>query len=116
MLRSLSFDGLWNSLLVMLGGSLLLGLWLAAATDTDVPWADAFCTSGSLVAQLLQIGRFRENWLLWILVNLIYVPLYVYKGLTATAILYAVFLLMAVWGLWQWNRNPRSPQEPQEPS
>ena len=106
-LRSLSFDGLWNSLLIALGGSLLLGLLLGAATDTAVPWSDAFCTSGSLVAQVLQIGRFRDNWTLWILVNLVYVPLYVYKGLTATAILYAVFLLMAVWGLWQWNKKLR---------
>ncbi len=105
MLRKLSFDGLWNCLLCVMGCTLLLGVWLSFGTDTDVPWTDAFCTSGSVVAQVLQITRYRENWLLWILVNLIYVPLYLYKSLPATALLYAVFLGMAIWGWMQWNRQ-----------
>lgn len=108
--RKLSFDGLWNCVLCVLGGTLLLGVWLSFGTDSDVPWSDAFCTSGSLVAQVLQITRFRENWLLWMLVNLIYIPLYLYKSLPATALLYGVFLGMAFWGWRQWNRQLRRTQ------
>ncbi|MEY3982755.1 MAG: hypothetical protein RL160_312 [Bacteroidota bacterium] len=105
--RQLSFDGRWNSVLCVIGGTSTLGLMLLYGTDTDVPWTDAFCTSGSLVAQILQITRYRENWLLWILVNLIYIPLYLYKSLPATALLYAVFLGMAIWGWMQWGQHMR---------
>lgn len=108
LLRALSFDGFWNSLLCVLGGSLMLGILLQHGTDTDVPWIDAVCTSGSMVAQILQIGRYRENWLLWILVNLVYVPLFLFKGLPLTALLYALFLLMAAWGWLLWNRKLRN--------
>ena len=109
-LRSMDFDGLWNTLLLVIGGSLLLGLLLSRGTDSDVPWTDASCTAGSITAQILQIARYRENWLLWILVNLVYVPLYLYKELPATAILYSVFFMMAVGGLWQWNKKLRQQQ------
>jgi nicotinamide mononucleotide transporter len=109
-LRSMDFDGLWNTLLLVIGGSLLLGLLLSRGTDSDVPWTDASCTAGSITAQILQIARYRENWLLWILVNLVYVPLYLYKELPATAILYSVFFMMAVGGLWQWNKKLRKQQ------
>jgi len=107
-LRKLGFDGLWNCTLCLIGCTLLLGVLLSLGTDTDVPWTDAFCTSGSVVAQVLQITRYRENWLLWILVNLIYIPLYLYKSLPATALLYAVFLGMAIWGWIHWNRQLRA--------
>jgi nicotinamide mononucleotide transporter len=105
--RLLSFDGRWNSVLCVIGGTFILGVMLLYGTDTDVPWTDAFCTSGSLVAQILQISRYRENWLLWILVNLTYIPLYLYKSLPATALLYAVFMGMAIWGWVQWGQQMR---------
>jgi nicotinamide mononucleotide transporter len=43
-----------------------------------------------------------ENWHVWIAVDVLYVGLYVYKGLMLTAILYAVFVAMAVAGLRAW--------------
>jgi nicotinamide mononucleotide transporter len=45
-----------------------------------------------------------ENWHVWIVVDIIYVALYVHKHLVLTAVLYGLFVLMAVAGLVAWKR------------
>ena len=64
---------------------------------------DAATTSLSLGAQWLLNRKRVENWHLWIVADAIYVPLYVSRGLNLTAVLYAVFLVMAVIGLFRWR-------------
>jgi len=66
---------------------------------------DALTTSLSLVSQWMLNRKQVENWLGWIVVDTIYIPLYVSKGLYLTAILYAVFLCMAIIGWKQWYRT-----------
>ena len=88
-------------------GFVLLAGFLDHYTDTDVPYADGFLTAGSLLGQLL-LGRKKvENWLVWIVVDLLYVGLYVYKGLMLTALLYAVFVVLAWTGLRAWSNIAR---------
>ena len=95
------------SLLGWLIGFLLLSSFLDHFTDTDVPHADGFLTAGSLVGQIL-LGRKKvENWHVWIVVDILYVGLYVYKGLMLTAFLYAVFVLLAWTGLRAWRNIAR---------
>jgi nicotinamide mononucleotide transporter len=83
--------------------TLALGFVLRAHTDSDVPWADAATTSISLAAQWLMSRRLIENWYLWIAVDVVYVPLYLYKQLQVTAGLYAVFLALCLLGLRNWR-------------
>jgi nicotinamide mononucleotide transporter len=64
---------------------------------------DAATTSLSLGAQWLLNSKRLENWHLWIVADAVYVPLYVSRGLNLTALLYAVFLVMAVIGLLRWR-------------
>ncbi len=87
-----------------LAAFLLLAWFLKSYTDTDVPYADGFLTAGSLLGQLLLSRKKLENWHVWIAVDLLYVGLYLYKQLMLTAILYAVFVLMAVAGLRAWRK------------
>ncbi|HEX9800456.1 MAG TPA: nicotinamide riboside transporter PnuC [Thermoanaerobaculia bacterium] len=84
-----------------------VALWrlLAAVTDSDVPAWDGLTTAMSLGAQWLMSRRVLENWWLWIAVDLVYVPLYLYKGLLVTAGLYALFLALCGLGLRDWNRE-----------
>jgi len=94
---------------VLLGamGALALGALMAHYTDAALPWLDAALTAFSLVAQYWMARLYRANWLLWILVDLVYVGLYVVRHLPLTAVLYAGFVLLAVLGWRQWGRTER---------
>ena len=46
-----------------------------------------------------------ENWLVWIGVDVLYIGMFAYKGLYVTAVLYAVFLVLAVKGYVDWRRS-----------
>lgn len=94
-----------RSLLAWAGGFTLLAWFLKTFTDTDVPYADGFLTAGSLLGQLLLSRKKLENWHVWIIVDVLYVALYVYKNLMLTAILYALFVLMAIMGLRVWSKQ-----------
>jgi nicotinamide mononucleotide transporter len=67
------------------------------------PFWDALTSVLSLSAQYLLSRKRLENWYFWIAADLIYVPLYFSRSLPLTAILYAVFLVMCLVGLWQWK-------------
>jgi nicotinamide mononucleotide transporter len=74
------------------------------------PALDAITTGLSVVAQWLLMRRFIENWYIWIVADIIYVPMYFSRGLTLTAVLYAIFLLMCVRGLIEWRAIARRQQ------
>jgi nicotinamide mononucleotide transporter len=75
--------------------------------DDAAPFWDALTTATSLAAQWLLNRKYVENWWCWIVVDVIYVPLYAYKSLYLTSVLYAVFLCMAVMGLLAWRATWR---------
>jgi nicotinamide mononucleotide transporter len=93
--------------------STLIGtvFWLALARYTStlpgvsLPHLDAGLTALSLVAQWMMTRKILENWILWIIADIVYVPMYLYKGLHVTAALYAVFLVLAVLGFIGWRRS-----------
>ena len=82
----------------------LLGALLRQYTDTDVPWADALPTAGSVAGQWLLGRKYVENWPVWVAVNLFSIGLFAYKGLWLTVLLYALFARLALWGWRQWQR------------
>jgi len=96
--------GLWSAA-SWLAGFALLSVFLQRFTDTDVPQMDGFLTAGSLVGQFLLSRKKIENWLVWIAVDLLYVGLYIYKGLHLTAVLYGLFVLLAVVGWRAWRKS-----------
>ncbi|GAA2694193.1 MULTISPECIES: nicotinamide riboside transporter PnuC [Actinoplanes] len=86
------------------------GLWLFLdrLTGSTVPLADALTTALSLLATYGQTRKLVENWWLWIAADVIYIPLYAYKDLWLTAILYLAFLVLCVLGLRSWQAARRA--------
>jgi nicotinamide mononucleotide transporter len=82
--------------------------FLKRFTDSTVPGWDGFTTALSLAAIYGQTRKYLESWWLWILADLIYIPLYVYKHLWLTSGLYFVFLLLCVMGLREWGKALRA--------
>ena len=80
------------------------GWFLKTYTDTDVPWWDAFPTAASVIGQWLLGRKYIENWLAWIVVNVVSVALFAYKGLWLTTLLYSLFIVMSIMGWRAWQR------------
>lgn len=72
-------------------------------TDSNVPVWDALTTAIFIVAMWLMALKKIENWLAWILGDLISIPLYASKGLVLTSIQFSVFLILAVAGYLEWR-------------
>jgi nicotinamide mononucleotide transporter len=81
-----------------------LSFFLRRFTDSTVPNWDALTTALSLAATYGQTKKLLESWWIWILVDVIYIPLYIYKGLWLTSALYAAFMILCVVGLRSWQK------------
>ncbi len=102
--RVLSKTGLTYSALITVVGCFILGYLMSSYTDADLPFLDAFTTSGSLVAQYLLAKKYLQNWWLWIIVDLVAIPMYIYKELYVVAFLFVVFLVLSIWGYINWKK------------
>ena len=85
-----------------------IGTLTSRYTDADWPYLDASLTAASLIAQWMMTRKLVENWLVWIAVDLLYVPLLLVKGIPEYAVLYTLFLGLAVKGWIEWRRSLRA--------
>ena len=83
----------------------LIIYYLVNISDTVVPIVDSITTSLSLVAMFLMARRKVENWIYWIIADLIYIPLYFYKGLLLTSFQFLIFLIIAILGYLSWSKK-----------
>ncbi|MBA2932683.1 nicotinamide mononucleotide transporter [Sphingomonas sp. CGMCC 1.13654] len=90
-------------LLVGAIGAVAIGWFTSHYTNAALPWMDSTLTSFSLVAQFWTARRHAANWLLWIVVDLFYVGMFVFKGLLPTAGLYLAMTLLAMRGYHGWR-------------
>lgn len=86
---------------VTVAGTWALTIFLAKHDDS-APFWDALTSVISVVAQYMVTRKYIQNWHLWIVVDIIYVRLYIFKHLQLTAVLYAIFIVMAFLGLRSW--------------
>jgi nicotinamide mononucleotide transporter len=72
------------------------------------PYLDSFCTVISLTAQMFMARKVLENWLIWIFVDVIYVGIYLAKGLQPTAIMFGIYAVLALIGYLDWRKDYRT--------
>lgn len=92
-------------LLVIIALFFVLGYLLERFTDSPIPYWDALTTAGSIVATWMLTRKILEHWIIWIVVDLISMGLYIYRGLYPTAFLFLVYTTMAVVGYRAWRRS-----------
>ncbi|MEA3316598.1 MAG: nicotinamide riboside transporter PnuC [Bacteroidota bacterium] len=78
---------------------------LITFTDSNIPYWDAFTTAASFVATWMLARKIIENWIFWIVINIVSLSLYIYKGLYPTVILFAVYTVLAVVGYNNWKKD-----------
>ena len=73
--------------------------------DGVIPWADAFASATAFTGMWLMAKKKVESWYWWIATNIASIPLYFVKGYIFTSVYYFILLIMAFWGLWEWQRK-----------
>ncbi|HEX5000940.1 MAG TPA: nicotinamide riboside transporter PnuC [Bacteroidia bacterium] len=99
------WDGLALYTLAGIAVGLLFGYYFTGKPDSNVPYADGLTTGLSFAAQWMVARKKSENWILWIITNTIYVIMYWYTHLPVYATLYLVYLLLAIQGWYNWQKE-----------
>ena len=71
---------------------------------TVTSYIDNITTAIFFVGMWLMAKRKIENWIFWIIADIISVPLYFYKGLTFTSLQYLIFTFIAIAGYYSWKK------------
>jgi len=90
---------------VIILGTVLMGWYFATQTQASLPYPDSFTTVASFVAMWMSARKYLESWILWLIIDVIQVGLYIVKGIEAYALLYLIYLFMAVYGWFAWRRH-----------
>ena len=91
--------------IVIMFFSMLWCYLLINFTNASSPIVDSFVATTSLVANWLMAKKKIENWILWILADVIYIGLFWYKELYLSSFIYLVFLFLAVKGYKDWHKK-----------
>jgi nicotinamide mononucleotide transporter len=96
-------------ILIGLGIVLWVLLWTVTSRlpGTSLARLDAATTTISLIAQWMMTRKLLENWLLWVGVDVVYIGMFIYKGLYLTAFNYSVYLVIAAFAYFAWKRSMR---------
>ena len=91
---------IWSSLSII--GILTYGYWLNSLGNT-LPYADSFTTVLSVLAMILMVKRYIEQWVVWILIDIvsIYMWLFIKSDYNIT-IMWIAYLINAFYGLYNW--------------
>ena len=80
---------------------------LVEFTDSRVPMLDSMSTALCIVAMWMLSRKLVEQWLVWLVVDMISVGLYLYKGIPITAGLYTLYCILAIAGYQRWRKQAR---------
>ena len=101
----------WKLRAIVLGTGTLV--WLAItpfliSLGAAAALPDAFGLVFSVIAQVIMVLQFRENWMVWLVVDLAYVALYWTQDLKFTSLLYVAFSAIALRGWINWKKLQRT--------
>lgn len=80
---------------------------LSAYTNADQAWLDSFTTVYSLFATWLLARKLFSTWLYWLVIDSVYIYLYFIKGFEKTSGLFALYVMLVVYAMWNWQRGKK---------
>ncbi|MBP6978808.1 MAG: nicotinamide riboside transporter PnuC [Bacteroidales bacterium] len=102
----LTYGAVMIALLLVL--FILLRYVLMHYTDSTVPIVDAFTTAVFIIGMWLMARKKVENWIAWIIGDVICIPLYAFQGLIFSSLQFLIFLIIAIMGYISWRRKSLS--------
>jgi len=88
--------------------SFVSGYLLGEHSTAAWPYVDSFTTWASVITTYLVARKYLQNWLYWIVIDSVSVPLYIDRGLNLTALLFVAYVVIAVVGYFKWRDHFRN--------
>jgi nicotinamide mononucleotide transporter len=82
---------------------LVSGYLLSEHSSAAWPYVDSFTTWASVITTYLVARKYLQNWLYWIVIDTVSIPLYIDRGLNLTALLFVAYVIIAVIGYFKWR-------------
>ncbi|MFC1776432.1 nicotinamide riboside transporter PnuC [Pseudomonadota bacterium] len=83
------------------------GYLLSEHSSAAWPYVDSFTTWASVITTYLVARKYLQNWLYWIVIDTVSIPLYIDRGLNLTALLFVAYVVIAVIGYFKWRQHLR---------
>ncbi|QIB66650.1 nicotinamide riboside transporter PnuC [Kineobactrum salinum] len=93
------------AIITVLSASAVSGALLQRYTDAALPYLDSFTTWGSVLTTWMVARKVLENWVYWLVIDSACIYLYLERGLLLTAVLFMVYLIIVVFGFFQWRQH-----------
>ncbi len=90
---------------IFLLGWLLIYFMLVKLTNSNTPVLDSLVSSTAVMSMWWMAKRKMENWIAWIVSNIVAIPLNFYKGFMLFTLMYVLFLGLAVSGYKEWKAS-----------
>ncbi len=103
--QRLAIKNITGLLLLISFSGIIIAKILTKFSDATYAEYDSILFSASIVASILSAKMYLENWYFWIVINLSYIVLYIYKEAYLTAVLYTILIALAVLGLREWKKQ-----------
>ncbi|MEK4849150.1 nicotinamide riboside transporter PnuC [Paenibacillus sp. FSL H7-0756] len=112
-MRQMKAGGVVLTIGICIAGALLLGYSLSFIPGQNSPYIDALTTVLSVVATILMVRRFKEQWLVYIVLNMFTVLLWVIRTIEGSGegllmiVMWSAYLINAVYGYYNWNKGAK---------
>jgi len=94
--------------LAIIGAGVLISILLSSVSyqffETNLPFLDATTTAFSIIATILLTLRYIDNWYYWLIIDPIYIYIYIKVGAPIFAVIMVIFTGMAMVGLYNWTK------------
>jgi len=85
--------------------SVVLGFVMANYTSADFAYVDSFTTVFAVFSTYMLAQKILENWIYWIVIDFISIYIYIQKGLNLTAVLFAIYTVLAFVAYKKWKEE-----------
>ncbi|WP_394203585.1 nicotinamide riboside transporter PnuC [Shewanella waksmanii] len=112
-LKVVSWSGGRHASLILVTSavSVAVGYGMATYTQASFPYIDAATTCFAVMTTYLVAKKVLENWLYWVVIDLVSIYLYFSKGLMLTSVLFVFYVGMAIAGYFMWRQKMQLPPQ-----
>ena len=92
------------TVVVTVVSTFLLGTFGEVILGSTLPYIDAFTVALAVIAQLLMVWRYREQWAVWIVIDVASLVMFVMLGQWSMVVMYVAWTINAFYGWYNWTK------------